>query len=339
MKRTRIDIDAVADWHNLAEAFRKAAQGCGEGPAVRHFRANLDQELAALGRELRAGEVEVGRMAHFRIRDPKPRDIHAPVFRERVLHHALIAQIGPVLDRALIDDTYACRKGKGTLAAVLRAQHHLRRWPWFAQIDIRSYFASIDHRRLLALLERKFKGEEVLALIFRILDAHHATPGKGLPIGALTSQWFANFYLAGLDRLIQEHPRVGGMVRYMDDILWCGADRDAVRAVLAEVDAFLSTELELERKPAHRIGRSAQGTLFCGHRILPGTILLTRRKRRRYTERRRYWEQAWLHGAIDGHALQRAYASVVGMTLHADATAWRREQLRRVPLEGRLNDL
>ena len=127
MRRSRATLTEVADLGNLARAFWLAARGKRTRPEVLAFTADLDRHLADLARDLLSGTVPVGDLRSFQIRDPKPRTIHAPCFRERVLHHALIAQIGPPLDRTLVDDTYACRPGKGTLAAVLRAQRLLRR--------------------------------------------------------------------------------------------------------------------------------------------------------------------------------------------------------------------
>ena len=339
MKRSGVDLATIADWHNLAAAFQRAAQGKGQRDEVRQFRADLNGELTRLRAALLDGSVEVGRMHCFPIRDPKPRIIHAPCFRERVLHHALMAHVGPVLDRALVDDTYACRVGKGALAAVQRAQHHLRRWPWYAQIDIRSYFASINHQCLLALLERCFKDRGLLALLARIIDAHHTAPGQGLPIGALTSQHFANYYLAGLDRLLLEGCPARGLVRYMDDLVWWGDDKMAVRDVLAQVRAYAQERLCLTIKTPVRIGRSGAGLSFCGYRLLPGRLLLSRRRKRRYAECRREWENAYVAGRIDACALQVGYATALAITAHADAAAWRREQLRRHPLAPSLCNL
>jgi hypothetical protein len=339
VRRSRVGLAAIADWHNLAAAFQRAARGKGERDEVRRFRADLNGELARLRESLLDGSVEVGQMRSFRIRDPKPRIIHAPCFRERVLHHAVMAHVGPVLDRTLVDDTYACRAGKGALAAVLRAQHHQRRWPWYAQIDIRSYFASIDHAILLALLERRFKDRGLLALLARIVESHRAEPGRGLPIGALTSQHFANYYLAGLDRLLLEGCRVRGMVRYMDDLAWWGDDKTAVRDALDQARAYARDRLRLTVKTPVQIGRSRAGLPFCGYRILPGRLLLSRRRKRRYAECRRDWENAYAAGRIDARALQAGYAAALAITAHADAAAWRREQLRRHPLAPGLCDL
>jgi hypothetical protein len=276
----------------------------------------------------------LGVATRFRIRDPKPRTIHAPCFRERVLHHAVMAQVGPVLDRALVFDSYACRTGKGSLAAVLRAQEHVRRVAWYAKIDIRACFASVDHAVLRALLPRRFKNDGVLQLLARIIDSHHDAPGKGLPIGALTSQHLANWYLDGLDRLLLECCRVQGMIRYMDDVVWWCESRERVRDVLAQVRSFAEERLKLEVKGSVEIGRSVCGVRVCGYRVLPGTILLSRRRRRRYAEARREWERAYAGGKIDERQLQAGFSSALAITAHADAAAWRREQLRRRPLDG-----
>jgi hypothetical protein len=175
------------------------------------------------GGETSAPTGRRSRVDYKEVLDESDFALYSPCFRERVLHHALMAQVGPVLDRALVDDSYACRVGKGTLAAVLRVQQHLRRWPWYAQIDIRGYFANIDHERLRDLLARRFKNPGLLALMAGIIDSYHTRPGRGLPLGELTSQHLANYYLNGLDRLLLEDCRVNGLVRYMDDLLWSSA--------------------------------------------------------------------------------------------------------------------
>ena len=145
MRRSDVGLAEIADWHNLASAFQRAARGKRSRPEVQSFAADLDHQLTRLGEDILSGAIAIGRSRRFRIRDPKPRVIHAPCFRERVLHHAVMAHVGPVLDRALVDDTFACRIGKGALAAVRRAQQNARRHTWWAKIDIRAYFASIDH--------------------------------------------------------------------------------------------------------------------------------------------------------------------------------------------------
>ena len=241
------------------------------------------------------------------------------MFEDRVAHHALMAVVGPTLDRALIDDTFACRVGKGSLAAVLRAQHHLRRYPWYAKLDIRKYFASIPHDRLIAAVAKKVGRGALSRAIERIIRGFEHTPGRGLPIGALTSQYLANFYLAPLDRFLVNDSRVKAVTRYMDDhVLW-GTDAGATRAVLEAVRAFVQETLDLELKGDGFVQRSRAGLSFLGFRIYPGTLKLSRRRQRRYREARMRWEQAYASGQIDALGLQQGYASAFAITAHADA--------------------
>jgi hypothetical protein len=326
-----VKLADVAQLDTLARAFWRASRGKRDQPVVRSFAGRLDEELATLGSELRAGTVELGRTRSFEIFDPKPRVIHAPCFRERVVHHALFDHVGPVLDRALVADTFACREGKGSLAAVQRAQQHVRRFPWFVKADMRAYFASVTHDLLLAALARKLRDRGVLELCARIIRAHEVTPGRGLPIGALSSQHFANFFLAPLDRLLLEQQRVAGMVRYMDDVVaWCRSRAEA-RSIRNAIVAFAGERLNLEVKQPVQIQRSACGLSFLGFRVFAGSLRLSRRRRRRHARARQRWEHAYALGRIDARALQAGYGAALAITAHADARSWRREQLRRAP--------
>ncbi len=330
-KRSAVSLDDIASFESLSAAFWRAARHCSDRDEVRVFAARLDENLATLRADILAERVPDGRWKEFAVVDPKPRRILAPCFRDRILHHALMGQMGPVLDRALVDDTYACRVGRGTLAAVHRAQQHARSGAWFVKIDVRAYFASIDHGILLALLARRFKHPRLLALCGRILSRTPDFVGRGLPIGALTSQHFANTYLDGLDRFLLEGLRVRGMVRYMDDAIWWCDDRDRAAKTLDEVRQYLARERRLEVKPDARIGRSRDGVQFVGFRVLPWRLRLSLRRRRRYTAARRRWETRYATGEIDGLALQRGYDAALAVTAHADAVRWRRAELMRRP--------
>ncbi len=157
------------------------------------------------------------------------------------------------------------------------------------------------------------------------------TPGKGLPIGALTSQHFANYYLDGLDRYLLEELRVCAQLRYMDDILWWCESRARARETLDQVCRYARDQRLLTVKDNPQINRSARGVSFGGFRITPGEIRLSRRRRRRYQERRLAWEQAYAEGFIDALTLQRAYDAVHAITLPAQAGAWRGQNLKRFP--------
>jgi len=331
MQRTRIDLEAIADIHNLARAAWLAGRRKRRSPEALAFFQDFERSLARLAAGIQDGTRPLGLYRPFTVWDPKRRLIHAACFEDRVLHHAVFAQAGPVLERAMVDSSYACRPGKGPLAAVQRAQAALRRYPWYVKIDIRGYFPAIDQARLMTLLERCFKGAPFLALLRRIIAGYETAPGKGLPIGTLASQFFANYYLDALDRLLLERLRVCDHVRYMDDVIWWCEDRAQATETLRQVRDFAAQVCLLEVKETAQINRSTHGVGFLGYRVLPGTLRLSHRRRRSYQERRRHWERAHAAGWIDGAGLQRAYAAVHGITAHAASRGWRAKNLSRFP--------
>ncbi|MCI5145489.1 MAG: RNA-directed DNA polymerase, partial [Candidatus Electrothrix sp. AR3] len=168
-----------------------------------------------------------------------------------------------------------------------------------------------------------------LATLWRIIDQYQVMPGKGLPIGSLTSQHFANFFLDGLDRLVREQLPSRAFLRYMDDSIWWCEDKEIARQTLRQAQEYLAGERLLAVKKDAQINRSSHGVTFCGHRITKGAIRLTRRKRRRYAQKRQSWENAFRDGTINELQLQQGYAAVHAITAHMDSCGWRRGNLRR----------
>lgn len=333
-RRSSIGLAEITSLGTLATALWQASRGKRLRDDVQRFAAGAKASLEILRDDILSERAPYGLWTSFSIYDPKPRRILAPCFRDRVLHHAMMAHCGPVLDRALVDDTFACRTGKGSLAAVLRAEQHIRRFPWFVKADVRAYFASIDHGVVRAVLRRRFKDRGLLSLFDRILDRTPDPPDRGLPIGALTSQYLANSYLDAIDRFLLERLRVRAIVRYMDDIVWWCDTREAAKESLDAARSFLWEERRLELKSDARIGRSAGGLPFLGFRILAGTRRLSLRRRRRYSAARARWEAAYARGDVDGSGLQAGYSAALAITAHADAVGFRGAELaRRPPLD------
>jgi len=183
MKRVGELVARMADPENLRQAFLKAALGKRGKADCRRFQARLDENLAALREELLAGQVRVGSYHLFKILDPKERTICAASFRQRVLHHAVMAVCEPVLERAAVFDSYACRKGKGRLAAIERARGYARRHEWFLKMDVGKYFDSIHHETLEGLLAGKFKDRALLALFGKIIGSYERRQGVGCRLG------------------------------------------------------------------------------------------------------------------------------------------------------------
>ncbi len=233
-------------YDNLVLAFAKVRKGKGWRRDMRDWSENLENRLNALLDDLLHGDFRFGDYNVFKIYDPKERTIYAASIRERIIHHAVINVCGWRLENGLIDDSYACRKGKGQLKAVQRGQDFARRYPWCLKLDIKSYFDSIDKGIMMSLLERKIKDRGMLELFDVLMSSYSTQSGKGIPIGNLTSQYFANLYLDAFDRWSSQIAG-RGYVRYMDDMLVFG-QRDDLRRLKGDAGRFLSDTLQLTDK-------------------------------------------------------------------------------------------
>ena len=324
MKRAGGLWEKICEPENLRLAFWKAAKGKREREGVRHFAENLDTEIAAMRAGLLAGDFPVGRFTQFKVFEPKERTIHAAGFPERVLHHAIFNVCEPVFERGLVADTFACRIGKGRLAAIARAREFAGRHAWFLKMDVRRCFESLSHEVLLGVLARKFKEAPLLTLLERIVRSHEAAPGRGLPIGSLTSQHFANAYLGLLDRFVKEELRCAGYVRYMDDFVVWAHDRTELADVRNAVREFLRKRLAVEFKAEPCPQRTARGMDFLGFRIFPQGARLSRRSKRRCARRCRGAERAHAAGRLTLRGLQARVTALLAFVGKADSAGFRR---------------
>ena len=284
-----------ASWSSLRalwDATQRAARGKKSQPAI--ARALLDREAMVLGlhAELSAGTWRPGRANVHVIRDPKTRTIAAAPFRDRVVQQALCEAIGPMLDRGLIGDTYACRVGLGTHAALRRAQRWARAYRFAAHLDVRKYFACIDHALLLGQLARDIPCPRTLEVCAAIVAAgvegleparfHFAgddlfTPyarSVGLPIGHLTSQHFANRYLSPVDHRAKDRLGIRPYLRYMDDLLLFDDDAARLHDHAAALEEAAS-RLRLRLHP-WQVVPTRGGIGYLGFRILPHELRVKR---------------------------------------------------------------
>lgn len=281
MKRVGHLFDKVVNFDNLMLAYTKARRGKLGKMEVRRFAADVHGNIRRMMRGLNDGTFSVGRYHYFQIRDPKERTICAASFEERVFHHALMQVCHPYFENHLTADTYATRVGKGGYAALEKALSGVTRYRYVVKLDFRKYFDSIDHAVLKRMLSRMFKDDALLRLFSQIIDSYHTAPGCGLPIGNLTSQYFANHYLSQLDRKVKNEWRVPFYVRYMDDMLLAADDKNILREAVARMVEYAQSELKLALKPAqYRL--AAGGICWLGYRLMPHRLCLSSKAKRRY---------------------------------------------------------
>ena len=307
----------VTDFHELRAAARRAAKGT-RGVQAWTFLAELEGEVLELQRELLDGRYTPGPFTTFPISDPKPRVICAAPFRDRVVHHSLCAAMEPAFERYAVFDSYACRVGKGNVAAVRRAQRHARRFRWYAKLDVEHFFETVDLEVLSAMLRRRFRERRLLALVDRVLAAGAGPGGRGLPIGNLTSQHFGNFLLGAVDHAALERVRVSGWVRYMDDMLLFGPDKATISHQVEEVVRVLDGLGLKEKRYARVVAPSHVGVPFLGFRVWPRLVRLDGARKRRLHRRLRGLRRGVASGRLSEAAAAVQANAMVAWAEQAD---------------------
>jgi hypothetical protein len=330
----------IASWDNLLLAYQRAAQGKRGQPNVAAFEHRLEDNLHQLRAELLDHTYRPGPYTSFFIREPKRRLISAAPFRDRVVHHALCNLIEPIFERSFIADSYANRAGKGTHRALDRCQQFARRYPYVLQCDVRQFFPSIDHAILRAQLARRIACVETLGLIDLILssgvgvlsemydmvyfagdDLLAALRPRGLPIGNLTSQFWANVYLNPFDHFVKRELRCRAYLRYVDDFMLFADDKATLwlwhRALVRRLEA-----LRLTMHPVAQPRPVAEGMPFLGFVVYPTRRRLKRRKgiayRRRFGALLNQYAQraitlAQLDASVRGWVNHTRYGNTVGL--------------------------
>jgi len=284
MKRQNFLFDKIVDFCNIRLAFLKALRGNRSSSSAINYCKNIDKNLFILREKMISNKCGWGNYTSFVITDPKLRTISTAPFEQRIMHHAIMNVIEPVLERPMIYNSYACRKGKGTHAAVLYAFNHCKTKPFFLKLDIRKYFDSINHEILKTQLRRLIKDTRVLLLLDGIIDSYETASGKGVPIGNLTSQFFANMYLACLDHFILENLKPSAYCRYMDDFVLWASSMKQLKDIFVIIDEYVNNNLNLLLKlPV--FGKTASGLPFLGFLVKDKGIYLSQKSKRRVKDR------------------------------------------------------
>lgn len=284
MKRVGHLTEKIAVLDNLYEAFLRAARGKRDRAVVMDYGDHLQENLQRLREELLSGEIKCGGYNFFTIYDPKQRTICAAPFRDRVLFHAVMRVCHNVFDDYQVYDSYASRVGKGTYKALERAQYYCGRYRWFAKLDVKKYFDSIDHEVMMSQLERLFKDPVLLHYFEDLLGSYEVEAGKGVPIGNLTSQYFANHYLSVADHYAKERLGIKGLVRYMDDVLFFDDNLLHLKELVAKYRYFVDISLKLQLH-ASVINRTSMGIPFLGYVVYEDRLRLNGRSVKRLQQK------------------------------------------------------
>jgi len=258
----------VYSFENLYRSYLKARKGKNDSREVLKFTYDLENNLAALRKRLRNGSYRTGHYSRFTIFEPKKREISALPFKDRVVHHAVCNVIEPLFEKAFIFDSYACRKGKGTHAGANRLQCFLRKNSkncFVLKCDVKHYFSSVDHEILKKMLRKKIADKKLLALLDCIVDS----PGeeKGIPIGNLTSQLFANIYLNKLDYFVKQGLKAKQYIRYMDDFILLHESKKQLQCWKKQIEQFLYSIKLCFNKKKTNVFPICTGVDFLGYRL------------------------------------------------------------------------
>lgn len=317
------------------------------------MRLQLEDELFRLRDELLSNRWSPSPVRELTIHDGKTRTISVPPVRDRIVHHAVMAILAPRIERRLIEHSFACRAGKGTHAAFRLARAWARTYPWFVHIDVVRYFPSVDHEIVRSHLVQDVAELFLRSLCERILDAF-TEPGRfhfpgddllaplsrqvGLPLGSLTSQYWANRFLDPVDHMVKDRWRVRPYLRYMDDLLVFGHEREGLGRLARDIEDLLLA-LRLRVHP-YQPTQTAAGVTFVGYRILPDCVRVKRSTVARAERRLRKSRHDADHGGVDERAFAASLQATFAHWSHASSWRLRRRTLDRLGLletgDGRL---
>ena len=347
MKTHKNLFQEVCKYENLHNAFLKARRGKNDVAEVFRFTYNLEDELLKLQDELKNQTFKTGKYRHFIIFEPKERKISALPFRDRIIHHAVCNIIEPIFEKRFIYDSYACRKGKGTHASANRIQKFIRKAGnkyYVLKCDVSKYFLSVNHEILKKILREKIADKKLLQLLDSIIDSTdseksnfsncqepkiQSSQQKGIPIGNLTSQLFANIYLNKLDEYIKYELKIKYYVRYMDDFVILHESKQYLHEVKENIKTFFaSMKLTLHPKKAN-IFPIELGIDFLGYRIFNAHRLVRKSTVKRFLKNTKTKLKRYDSGVIDFDKLMESFNSWEAYMSHGNSHALKNSLYQR----------
>ncbi len=353
MKRKNNLFERIISFENILKASKKARRGKRYKASTALFEYNLERNLLKIIEVLSNKTYVPGAYCDFHIYDPKKRIISAAPYFDRVIHHTLINIIEPTIGKSFIYDTYACLKGRGTHKAVQRYKEFQKKNKYVLKCDVRKYFENVDQEILLNKVQKKIKCKNTMWLVKQIIDSRQSgreltyfegddlfTPlyrKKGLPMGNLTSQFFANLYLNDFDHFIKEELTARFYIRYCDDFVIFGNSKVWLNEIKCEIKKYLMTlRLRLHENKS-RVFRTTDGVDFLGYRIYPDYVRVRKSIVKRYRRKLRDMTEEYKNGNIRIPEINNSIQSWIGHVKHADSYQLRKEIFRNTVFTKTLN--
>jgi len=331
----------LCSYDNLLLAFKKAKKRKSRKPYVLEFEANLETNLKQLQNELVSGSYAPNPLKTFIIRDPKTRKISKSHFRDRIVHHAICNIIEPIFQKTFIYDSFANQKGKGTHIALRRFDDFKRKASknntkncYVLKADIKHYFDTVDQNVLIDIISKKIKDVRLIKLISIILANHKSKEvGKGMPLGNLTSQFFANVYLNELDYFVKHKLRAKYYLRYVDDFVILHNSKAELITYKDKINEFLHGNLKIElHQNKCKIKSLICGVSLLGFRVFYYHKLLRKSNFRKFQRKFSKFKENYLNKAISKEDLFRFLSGWIGYVMHANTYKLRSKILNDILL-------
>lgn len=325
-------FDNIIEPENLFLAWDKFRQGKRYKPDVQEFERNLEQNIFELHRDLRDKKYRHGSYEGFFITDPKRRHIHKAKVRDRILHHAIFQILNPIFETTFISNSFSCRVGKGThngvntLRTMLRSEsRNNTRVCYVLKCDVRKFFDSINHTILLSILEKRVQDPGTMELLRNIIGSYQSERSdvfykRGVPIGNLTSQLFANVYMNEFDQFIKQTLKIRHYARYTDDFIIIGKDRTYLESLVVPINNFLNENLGLDLHPDKvSINSYVRGVDFLGYVVFPHHTLVRSKTKKRILRKFGEKVERYNRRKIGKDKVLAALQSYLGVLSHANA--------------------
>jgi len=312
-------------YNNLYLAYKNARKVNPNSSVVLNFSFNLETNLLRIQNELITGHYEVSKYNIFTIYEPKERIIKSLPFKDRIVQHALINIIEPIFEKVFIYNSFACRKKKGINLAFKKLKKLVQsnNYPkYFLKSDVKKYFFSVDKKILKHIISKRIKDTKLLFLIFKIIDSDNSniSNNKGIPIGNLTSQLFANIYLNELDQFVKHNLHIKHYFRYMDDFLFFSNSKNQLNKYSHYIRNFMKCKLKLKLpKKKTNICLTKDGVDFVGYKIFHEYVQIRKTSLIRFTKRTKHKIFLFNNNKITNTQLESSICSFLGFCKYADS--------------------